>query len=126
MSPEEELISLGMRVRVTLPPPQPEAPEPPRYSDVDLALRFVDRHAHRLRFVAEWGKWLSWDGKSWRFDTTLAVFDLARDLCQGEAAKCNTKARKSIASAKTVVAVITLARANRRIAATVDQWDADP
>ena len=125
MSPEEELIRLGMRVRVA-PPPQSEVAEPPRFSDVDLALRFVDRHAHRLRFVAEWGKWLSWDGKCWRFDTTLAAFDLARDLCQGEAAKCNTKARKTIASAKTVAAVITLARANRRIAATVDQWDADP
>ena len=85
MSPEQSLEKIGMRV---LPPPPinaderapppngEEAAEPPRFSDVDLA----------LRFVAEWGKWLSWDGKCWRFDT-LAAFDLARDLCQGEAAK---------------------------------------
>ena len=78
-------------------------------------------------FVAEWGKWLSWDGQRWRFDTTLAAFDLARDLCKGEAAKCNKKGdRKAIASAKTVAAVVTLARADRRLAATADQWDADP
>jgi putative DNA primase/helicase len=124
MSPEEELIRLGMRIRVA-PSPQSEVAEPPRFSDVDLALRFADRHAHRLRFVAEWGKWLSWDGACWRFDTTLAAFDLARDLCQGEAAKCNTKARKTIASAKTVAAVVTIARADRRLAATAGQWDAD-
>ena len=61
-----------------------------------------------------------------RFDTTLAAFDLARDLCQDEATKCNTKARKAIASAKTIAAVVTLARADHRIAATVDQWDGDP
>jgi putative DNA primase/helicase len=107
--------------------PFPQDAEPPRFSDIDLALRFADRYAHRLRFVAEWGKWLSWDGKCWRFDTTHAVFDLARDLCQGEAAKCNKKnERKTIASAKTVAAVVTIARADRRIAATVGQWDADP
>ena len=125
MSPEQWLEKIGMRV---LPPPLngEEAAEPPRFSDVDLALRFVDQHAHRLRFIAEWGKWLSWDGKYWRFDATLAAFDLARDLCQGEAAKCNkAHMRRTIASAKTVDAVVTLARANRRIAATVDQWDAE-
>ena len=44
MSPEEELIRLGIRVR-TPPPVQSEAAEPPRFSDVDLALRFAERHA---------------------------------------------------------------------------------
>ena len=55
MSPEHWLEKIGMRV-----PPLPpinaderapplngeEAAEPPRFSDVDVALRFVDRHAH--------------------------------------------------------------------------------
>ena len=113
------------------PPPIGEddygSDQTPRFSDIDLALRFADRHAHRLRFVADWGKWLSWNGQRWRFDTTLAAFDLARDLCREEAAKCNKKGdRKAIASAKAVAAVVTLARADRRIAATVEQWDANP
>jgi putative DNA primase/helicase len=114
--------------RASQPQPlQSEADAPPRFSDIDLALRFVDLEADRLRYVADWGKWLRWDGQCWRFDTTLAVFDLARRLCQGEAAKCNkANAKKMIASAKTVAAVVTLARADRRIAATFDQWDADP
>ncbi len=37
-----------------------------------------------------------------------------------------TEARAAIASAKTVAAVERLARADRRIAATVEQWDIDP
>jgi putative DNA primase/helicase len=36
------------------------------------------------------------------------------------------KLAAAIASAKTVAAVVTLARADRRLAATVDQWDRDP
>jgi len=97
----------------------------PPFSDEDLALRFANRHAD-IRYVAEWGKWLSWDGKRWNFDTTLAIFDHARFLCREAAAKCNTKGKKIIASAKTVAAIVTLARADRRLAATTEQWDADP
>ncbi len=107
--------------------PAAQPADPPRFSDIDLALRFADRHAHHLRFVADWGKWLKWDGQRWRFDTTLAAFDLARSLCRDEAASCKgARIKKMVASAKTVAAVISLARAERRIAATVDQWDADP
>ena len=62
----------------------------------------------------------------WQFDDTLAVFDSVRVICRAAAADCN-KARtaKELASAKTVAAVERLARSDRRLAATVDQWDAD-
>jgi phage/plasmid-associated DNA primase len=99
----------------------------PAFSDDALALRFVDRHASELRYVAVWAKWLRWDRKRWAFDETLHVFDLVRHVCREAASECNEpKASKAIASAATVAAVERLARADRRIAATVDQWDADP
>jgi putative DNA primase/helicase len=100
---------------------------PPAFSDESLALRFAEVHAYDLRFVAAWGKWLSWTGTHWQFDDTLRAFDLSRQICRGVAAGCNReKMALSIASAKTVAAVERLARSDRRLAATVDQWDIDP
>jgi putative DNA primase/helicase len=100
---------------------------PPIFSDEALALRFAERHANDLRFVAAWNKWLSWDGSRWRFDVTLHAYDLARAICREAASECNkSKLSAAIASAKTVAAVERLARADRRIAAIVEQWDMDP
>lgn len=102
-------------------------PRPPTFADEALALRFAEAHADKLRYVAAWGRWISFDGACWRFDDTLLAFDRARKICREAAAECNTtKVAKTIASAKTVAAVERLARADRRLAATVDQWDDDP
>jgi putative DNA primase/helicase len=106
--------------------PPPEDARPPEFSDEALALRFSERHHGELRYVAAWGRWLRWDNTRWAFDETLAAFDLARKICRRAAAECSTKARRNIASAKTVAAVERLAKADRRHAATVEQWDADP
>jgi putative DNA primase/helicase len=92
-----------------------------------LALRFAERHADRLRYVAAWRKWIIWDGTCWRFDDTLHAFDLVRRACREVANECGKpKIAVAIASAKTVAAVERLAKSDRRIAATTDQWDADP
>jgi putative DNA primase/helicase len=48
---------------------------------------------------------------------------MARDQCRDVAKQTRTKKPES---AKTVAAVVQLARADRRIAATTQQWDADP
>src|ERR1700716_169044 len=99
----------------------------PAFSDEALALRFADRHANDLRYVAAWGRWLRYDGSRWAFEDTLAAFDFARKICREAAAECNKpKAAAVVASAKTVAAVERLAKADRRLAATVEQWDADP
>jgi putative DNA primase/helicase len=104
-----------------------DAARPPAFSDDALALRFAERHANDLRFVAAWSKWLSWTGKRWEFDETLAAFDKSRAICREAAADCNkSKIAVALASGKTVAAVDKLAKADRRIAATIDQWDADP
>ena len=102
---------------------------PPNFTDEALALRFADLHADDLRYVATWGRWLHWNGTHWRLDDTLQAFDFAREVCREAAAAIPHKKAKLaavIASAKTVAAIERLAKADRRLAATSDQWDSDP
>jgi putative DNA primase/helicase len=97
---------------------------PPAFSDDALALRFAKRHANELRYVAEWGKWLSWADDLWRPDKTLRAFDLARVICRAAATECNKpKLSVLLTSAKTVAAIERLAKSDRRLAAADDQWD---
>ena len=99
----------------------------PEFSDDALALEFAARHARQLRYVAKWGTWLHWDGTRWKFEDTLKAFDLARAVAREFANACaDAKAKPKIASASKVAAIENLARADRRHAATIDQWDADP
>jgi hypothetical protein len=99
----------------------------PAYSEEALALRFAERHGATTRYVAEVGKWLSYDGARWNFDKTREPFSHARNLCREAANELNKpRERKAIASAKTRAAVISLATDDRRMAATLEQWDADP
>jgi putative DNA primase/helicase len=63
----------------------------------------------------------------WQFDDTLAAYNLVRKVCRIAASQLNKeKTATALASAKTVAAVANLARSDRRLAATVDQWDTDP
>jgi len=106
---------------------QSDGARPPVFTDEALALRFAELHSDDLRYVAAWSKWLAWDGTRWQFDDTLRAFDLARKVCRQAAAECSkVRIAAVLASAKTVAAVERLAKADRRLAATVDQWDADP
>ena len=106
-------------------PAAERGPPPPRFSDDALALMFAERHADGVRYVAQWGQWLSWTGTRWQADSTLRAFDLARAIAREIAATCKQKKTAiSLASAKTVAAVERLAKADRRLAATDDQWDA--
>jgi hypothetical protein len=79
-----------------------------------VALDFAEQHADDLRYVAKSSQWMRWAASRWQAEDTLAAFDLSRALCRvaGDS------------RAKTVAAVVTLARSDRRMAATVDQWDA--
>lgn len=104
---------------------QLEATKLPAFSDDALALRFADAHGDKLRYIALWNKWYRWTDKLWEQDTTLLAFDLARELCRQIAGEAN-EGGKGLASHKTVAAVVSLARADRRLAATIDQWDETP
>jgi putative DNA primase/helicase len=108
------------------PPNDADPDVGPHFSDEALAIRFAECHANDLRFVAKFGKWLIWTGRHWRFDDTLHAFDMSRVICRAAAASCNKpNMSTAIASAKTVAAVERLAKADRRLAATSDQWDRD-
>jgi putative DNA primase/helicase len=97
---------------------------PPEYSDESLALRLAAKHGNDIRYVSRWGKWLLWSGAKWDFDETMRVFSMSRAICRAASAEPEvTRGASAIASAKTVAATVSLARADRRIAATVDQWD---
>ena len=99
----------------------------PEFSDEALALKFTADHGNNLRYVSTLNKWLFWGGRRWEFDATELVLSRARDLCRRESSRCASPAQaKSVGSAKTVRAVEFLARADRRHAATPDQWDRDP
>ena len=109
------------------PETDPPFLQAPVHSEESLALRFAARHANDLRYVAPWGRWLRWDGTRWAFDDSLGAFDLARRICREAAAECEKPSTAAaLASAKCVAAVERLAKADRRLAATVKQWDADP
>jgi putative DNA primase/helicase len=96
-------------------------------SEIDIADCFAEQHKNELRYVAKWGQWLRYDGTRWREEQTLKTFDMARRLCKELTLEINSKSEiKKVRSSKTVAAVIQLARADRRLAATFDQWDADP
>ncbi|RBP08521.1 P4 family phage/plasmid primase-like protein [Roseiarcus fermentans] len=98
----------------------------PEFSDEALALRFAALHEADLRYVSVWGKYLIFDGRRWVSDVTLAGFDRVRALNRSVARQCqNSKTAVDIASAKRVAAVERLARADRRLAATAEEWDLD-
>ena len=121
-NPVVEMVEKAIKPKVELADARP-----PEFSDEDLAQRFAERHGDELRYVAAWSRWYAWTGARWEQDTTFDAVDRARAICRAassDAGRDHTKV--ALASAKTVAAVERLARVDRRIAATVDQWDADP
>jgi putative DNA primase/helicase len=99
----------------------------PVFSEGDIADRFAKLHSGHLRYVAKWGQWMRHDGKVWCEEETLMAFDLVRALCRRVARECNKSSEaKGLLSAKTIAGVERIAKADRRIAATIDQWDTDP
>jgi putative DNA primase/helicase len=99
----------------------------PEFSDDSLALHFAAEYDRNFRYVAQQGKWYRWDGFRWLMDETLDARNAVRQLCRRESAKCNKPgAAKQVASRKTASAVEYMAQADRRLVATVEQWDADP
>jgi putative DNA primase/helicase len=104
-------------------------PLPPRFSEEALALRFSQVYAIDWRYVSRWGRWMHWDGMRWIEDDTLRVLDLMRGVCRGASAECSNREKSAaarLASKATSAAIEALARADRRHAATIKQWDNDP
>lgn len=138
------LGSAAPEIEFTVPVPQIEAPArverlPTIPSDADLAASFSARHGDRLLRCEAFGRWLVWDGRCYRPDTTNHVADLVRVHCEHEADKARAailqaggreaaadRARLQIASAKGIRAVATLAAADRIHAVEPASLDSDP
>jgi putative DNA primase/helicase len=125
--PDDAIARLADFKRETAAQPDRADSGSPATSDDALALKFTARHRDGLCYVAGWGRWLQWDGSRWRFEDTLAAFDMARAIARSAAQICNKPSEASkIASAKTVAAIERLARADRAHARGVEIWDTDP
>src|ERR1700746_291282 len=102
----------------------------PKHHDGDpltedaLALRFSERHENDLRYVATKAQWFKWDGMRWRPEPTCLAFDLARDSCRADA-ETYGNGKPLPVTAQMVAAVERMAKADRRQAATLDQFNAD-
>jgi putative DNA primase/helicase len=104
-----------------------ESTVPAQYSDDALAQVFTNCYGKDLRYTAVMGRWRIWNGTIWKTDDTRRVLDLVREVCRKEAASCkDERLGRHVSSTRTVMAVERLAQADRRHAATVEQWDADP
>jgi hypothetical protein len=96
------------------------------FTEDALALRFSERHADDLRYIATKGCWQKWDGIRWYEEATHLAFDLARQSCRDDAQTFgNGKPPAGVLSAKTIAAVERMAKADRQHATTIEQWDAD-
>lgn len=106
----------------------PSDTEAPPWSDESMALYFAGRNDGELRYVSHWGRWKLWDGRRWIDDRLMVGMNRVREICRETAMAYATTTKsnsgpKSIASSKTVNAVLSLSRSDPRLAATVDQWD---
>ena len=51
---------------------------PPEFTDDAIALRFSAEFSRALKYVDDWSRWMLWDGRVWKRDNTLRVYDLIR------------------------------------------------
>lgn len=107
----------------------------PEYESTDLgnARRLVAEHGQDLRFVSEWGKWLSWDGTHWGIDLTGevnrrakmiadAILDEARSSADAQAFRWGLRSQ----SAGGINAMIAVASTEPGVPVLVDELDTDP
>ncbi|MEZ5566501.1 MAG: phage/plasmid primase, P4 family [Gammaproteobacteria bacterium] len=94
-------------------------------SDDGLALSFASSQPNYRR-VAAWRSWMKYDGGRWAEDATLSIFTEVREFLRWRAKQENDNTARRLRSKQTVAAVESLAQSDRRYAATIDQWDADP
>lgn len=94
------------------------------FTEDALALRFSEQHQNDLRFIATKNTWLKWDGARWYAEATYLAFDLARQSCRAAAKEFGNGTKPgSVYSAKTIAAVERMAKADRRQATTIEEWD---
>lgn len=90
-----------------------------------LALTFCEAYPQQ-RYVDAWHKWMVFDGTRWAADSTLHVFDRIRRHIRSAVDERDDSSARALTKAQAVAGIERLTKADRRYAATVDQWDVDP
>jgi putative DNA primase/helicase len=107
------------------------------YTDMGNASRLVRRYGDRLRHVAGWG-WMVYDGKRWTQDkqdkqvmeyakqTVRDMYREAAEIADPSERLALVKHAENSESGYRLEQMVKLAKSDRRLAATVDQFDTDP
>ena len=43
---------------------------------------FISNHGEKFRYVSSWGRWLTWDGRRWKVETTQLVKDILTGIAR--------------------------------------------
>lgn len=102
-----------------------EEPLPAAFSEDALAVTWIKRHGKDWRYVAQWGAWYRWTGDRWKQDKTQHAFELARNITREVLSwpDCTKTIATRVNSARTAGAMLQFVKADRAIAATIEQWD---
>jgi putative DNA primase/helicase len=108
-----------------------EEPEqlPQAFSDDALGDHFAEKYCATWRYVEALG-WFKWEGDGWRKDETNEYRHLARMVTREALhwpgiGDLTAKDRRKINSAGAAGSLLSIAKADRRLVASVDQWDQD-
>jgi putative DNA primase/helicase len=118
--------------------PLPDEP----LTELGYAMRLVAVYGHRLRHVSAWHRWLAWDGRRWREDTTGQAVRWAKSIARRVTMSITTQPadshderaqRKSdlrmalrAESSSAIQGALLLASTDEGIAVSPDDLDADP
>lgn len=112
--------------------PEPDAePMPQAMSEDAIASEFSNLHCGKWRYVKTWNQWFEWRGDGWHRDETAKIDRLAVEITRQalywpDAGQLTPDGKRRINSKRTAGNVRDISMNDRRIAATVDQWDRDP
>ena len=96
------------------------------FNEDGVALAFVARYRHELRWDYDIGRWHRWTGGRWQVEKGQLAFDYARKTCRdlGALGLLDSET-KPLAKAATASAVERFARADRAMEVKSDIWDCD-
>lgn len=99
-------------------------------SDDGNAQALIDQYGERLRYCAERGRWLAWDGKVWKWQMTGGGYarELAKDIARAlpeTGTEAQNHKRRAL-SAKGTSDMLIQAATDLRITVTIDDLDAHP
>jgi P4 family phage/plasmid primase-like protien len=125
----EETITKALAGKTSTAPATVTTNGSSRFSEDEIAKRFAQLYGADVRYSAEMASWLFWDGKVLRRDAANIVADLSRDVCREAALEADAikpgKGR-TLASYRTMRAVLNIASADPALAVMAEELDADP